>query len=297
MLRKRFIDPQGLERIAKMELVARHTVEGFLAGRHRSPHHGTSVEYSDHRPYSVGDELRMLDWKLLARTDKYYVKLFEDQTNLRCTVMLDVSRSMGFSAGKRMTKLEYGCYLTAAVAYLLLHQGDAVGLALVDNKLQRYLPARATASHFRTILELLEEGRASEPSRMAGVMHELAGRVKRRGLVILVSDLLDDPAEILGAIDHFRYRKHEVIVFHVMDPHELEFPYDGPTRFKDIEGSGIVVTNAAAIRGRYMERLRGFMETLKTGCLQRDVSYEVASTGVPWSEMLTGYLAKRSRMG
>ena len=296
MAKKRFIDPPALDRVSRMELVARTAVEGFLAGRHPSPYHGSSVEYADHRPYTMGDAIRSLDWKLLAKTDKYYVKLFQDQTNLRCTILLDISRSMSFSAQNRLTKLEYGSFLAAALAYLMLHQNDAVGLALFDDQLRHYLPARSTASHFRLMLDLLEAASSRHASRMGPVMHELAGRLKRRGLIIIISDLLDDTDALFNALGHFRYRQHEVIVFHVMDPHELEFPYDRVTRFRDIEGSSMIVANPANIRRRYRERLTDFMETVRAGCLERNISYELASTGSPWDTMLSAYLAGRGRL-
>ena len=297
MSKKRFIDPRGLDRVSRMELVARHVVEGFLSGRHPSPYYGSSVEYADHRPYTMGDEIRSLDWKLLAKTDKYYVKLFEDQTNLRCTILLDISRSMTFAAEGRMTKLEYGSFLAVALGYLMLRQNDAVGLALFDNELRHYLPARSTASHFRLMVDLLHTVSPRHESCMAPVMNELAGRLKRRGLIIIISDLLDDADALMSALSHFRYRKHEVIVFHVMDPHELSFPYQKVMRFRDIEGSSMVVTNPVSVRRRYIERLRAFLHAVKAGCLERDVSYEFAATGAPYDTTLSAYLSKRSRMG
>ena len=296
MSKKRFVDPEGLDRVSRMELVARHVVEGFLAGRHPSPYHGSSVEYADHRPYTMGDEIRSLDWKLLAKTDKYYVKLFQDQTNLRCTILLDISRSMTFAAEERLSKLEYGSFLAVALGYLMLRQNDAVGLALFDNELRHYLPARSTASHFRLMIDLLETTGSRHESRMGPVMHELAGRLKRRGLVIIISDLLDDVDVLLDALSHFRFRKHEVIVFHVMDPHELAFPYEKVMRFRDIEGTSMVVTNPAHVRRKYLQRLHSFLDSVKAGCLERNVSYELAATDAPWDMTLSAYLGKRSRM-
>jgi uncharacterized protein (DUF58 family) len=296
MAKKRYIDPKGLEMVARMELIARQAVEGFLSGRHPSPYHGSSVEYADHRPYTISDPIRMLDWKLLAKTDKYYVKLFEDQTNLRCTILLDISRSMNFAADGRMTKLDYGSFLTAALGYLMLRQNDAVGLAIFDNQLRHYLPSRCTASHFRYMVDLLESVRPHEDSRIGIVMHELAGRLKRRGLVIIISDLLDDTEALFKALGHFRYQKHEVIVFHVMDPHELNFPYNRLTRFKDIEGAGTVVTNPENVRRHYLQRLGDFLNEVRAGCLERNVSYELLSTDTAWDLALSAYLGKRSRM-
>src|SRR6266849_8115727 len=179
----RFLDPEGLARVGNMELVARQVVEGFLTGRHRSPYHGFSVEYLDHRAYSPGDEIRSIDWKILARTNKYFVKLFQDETNLRAYILLDCSKSMAFKSGP-MSKLEYGSYLAAALTYLMLHQNDAVGLALFDHEIRRYLPPRARPTQFRRVLELLDNNPADNDTNIGAILHQMAERIKRRGLVI-----------------------------------------------------------------------------------------------------------------
>ncbi|MEX0654775.1 MAG: DUF58 domain-containing protein [Phycisphaeraceae bacterium] len=296
----RKIEPKRLMAVSRMELVARQAVEGVLAGRHPSPFHGSSVEYADHRPYTIGDEIRSLDWKLLAKTDKHYVKLFEDQTNLRCNILLDTSRSMSFrgTAGdaQRLSKCDYAAHLAAALGYLMLRQNDAVGLAMFDHQLRHFLPPRSTATHFRHMLERLETTPPHEQSNMGPVMHALAGRLKRRGLVLLLSDLLDDTDAMLHALGHLRHRGHEVIVFHIMDPDELSFPYDRLTRFKDIEGQGTVVANPANVRKQYMERLDAFLNKVKRGCHERDADYVLASTDMPWDRMLNAYLGKRHRI-
>jgi len=291
----RTLDLQRLSTLSRMELVARQTVEGFLAGKHPSPFHGSSVEYADHRPYAPGDELKSLDWKLLAKTDKYYVKLFEAQTNLRATLVLDTSRSMAFAGRERMAKLDYAAHLAAALGYLLLRQNDAVGLALVDQTLRHYLPARSTPSHFRRMVAWLEEKPPDHPSRMAPVLHELAGRIGRRGLVILFSDLLDDTGALFRALDHFRHRKHEVLVFHVLDPDELSFPYERLTRFEDMEGAGQVVAHPQRVRRTYLEQLEAFLETVRLGCLERGVGYQRVRTDTPWDEAISRFLEQRAR--
>lgn len=296
---ERSIPPHRLMGIARLDLIARHTVEGVLAGKHPSPFYGSSVEYADHRPYTIGDEIRSLDWKLLAKTDKPYVKLFEDQTNLRCTILLDTSRSMRFRGGEeaaRLTKFDYAATLAAALAYLMLRQNDAVGLALFDHKLRDYIPPRSTAAHFRHLLERLEASPIHEHSRMAPVMHALAGRIKRRGMILLLSDLLDDPDAMLHAIGHFRHRGHEVIVFHILDPAELAFPYDRLTRFRDLEGHGMIIADPAVIRKGYRQRLDAFLSKVKRGCHERRADYVQALTDTPWDVMLNAYLAKRNRL-
>ena len=307
----RRIDPTALNRVSRMELVARDAVEGFLAGRHPSPFHGSSVEYADHRPYGLGDEIRSLDWKLLAKTDKLYVKLYEEQTNLRCTLLLDASKSMGFGgapaanpgpsgdnehASARLSKIDYAAHLAAALAYLMLRQNDAVGLGVYEQRLRHYLPARSTAAHFRRMVDTLEGVEPGGASDAGPAMHELASRLQRRGMVIVISDLLDNTEALMDALAHFRYRKHEVIVFHVMDVDELAFPYQRLTRFRDMEGTAAVVANPAGVRKRYLERLDKFLTSIKAGCLERGVGYELARTDAPWDRMLGAYLARRSRL-
>src|SRR5262245_61736545 len=292
----RYFDPEGLARVGNMEMVARQVVEGFLTGRHRSPYHGFSVEYLDHRAYSPGDEIRTLDWKILARTDKYYVKLFQDETNLRAHILLDCSRSMAFQSGK-LSKYDYGSHLAAALAYLMLHQNDAVGLVLFDSEVRQYLPPKARATQFRRILDALEDPPSKADTDVGAVLHDIAERIKRRGLVIVISDLIDNEAKIANGLQHFRHNQHEVIVFHVMDDAELTFPYDRLTRFKDMEGVGRVVANPKSLRNRYLARINAFLDGLKAACYERDVSYNLANTQEPYDLFLASYLEKRARLG
>jgi uncharacterized protein (DUF58 family) len=292
----RFLDPVGLARVGNLELIARQVVEGFLTGRHRSPYHGFSAEYLDHRAYTPGDEIRSLDWRMLARSDKYYVKLFEDETNLRAYILVDCSRSMAFKSGE-IDKFSYACYLASALTYLMLRQNDAVGMALFDNDLRQYLPPRARPTQFRRVLELLDSAQPANETNVAKMLHQLAERIKRRGLVILISDLLDDEKKIAEGLAHFRHNKHEVIVFHVMDDAELTFPYERLTRFKDMEGAGRVVTNPKSLRGRYLARVQAFTEQLRMDCFERKVSYNLANTKEPYDQFLAAYLDKRARLG
>ena len=292
----RFLDPAGLARVGNMELVARHVVEGFLTGRHRSPYHGFSVEYLDHRAYAPGDEIRTLDWKVLARTNKYYVKLFEDETNLRAYILLDCSRSMAFKSGE-LSKFEYASYLAASLTYLLLRQNDAVGLVLFDEAIRQYLPPRAHPSQFRRILDLLEATTPVGETNVGVTLHEVAERVRRRGLVIVISDLIDDAGTIASGLQHFRHNQHEVIVFQVMDEAELTFPYERLTHFRDIEGSGRVVVNPRSLRKRYLARLEAYTEQIKAHCFERKIGYTLANTKEPYDVFLAAYLDKRSRLG
>ena len=292
----RYFDPEGLARITNMELVARQVVEGFLSGRHRSPYHGFSVEYLDHRPYTPGDQLRELDWKILARTDKYFVKLFEDETNLRAHILLDCSRSMGFKSGQ-LSKLEYGCYLAAALSHLMIRQNDAVGLVLFDQTIRSFLPPRARPTQFRRVLDELEHVAPGGETDVGVILHEVADRIRRRGLVILISDLIDDESKIANGLQHFRHNNHEVIVFHILDNAEMTFPFDRLTRFKDMEGAGEVVANPNVLRSRYLARLEMFTERLKADCFERQISYALVNTRQPYDMLLAEYLEKRSRLG
>jgi uncharacterized protein (DUF58 family) len=291
-----FLDPEALARIGSMELVAREVVEGFVSGRHRSPYHGFSVEYADHRSYTPGDELRTLDWKLLARTDRYYVKLFEEETNLRGMIVLDCSRSMTFKSGS-LDKLGYGSYLAAALSYLMIRQNDSVGLVMFDNAIRRFIPPRSTPRHFRRIVDQLSDPVPGSDTNVGSILHELAERIRRRGLIILISDLIDNVDEIVQGLQHFRHRHHEVIVFHVMDEAELTFPYDRMTRFKDMEGVARVVTNPNTLRADYLARIHAFTERLRGECFERSISYNLACTKQPYADFLAAFLDKRSRMG
>lgn len=293
---QRYFDPEGLARVGHMELVARQVVEGFLTGRHRSPYHGFSVEYLDHRAYTPGDDLRAIDWKILARTDKYHVKLFEDETNLRAHILLDCSKSMAFQSGE-VSKLAYGSYLAAALTYLMLHQNDAVGLVLFDSTVRQMLPPKARPTQFRRVLELLDHSYSKEDTDVGAVLHDIAERIHRRGLVIVISDLIDDEEKIANGLQHFRHNNHEVVVLHVMDDAELTFPYERLTRFKDMEGAGRLTANPKSLRNRYLARITTFLDNLKAICFERKISYNLANTKEPYDRFLAAYLEKRARMG
>jgi uncharacterized protein (DUF58 family) len=279
-----------------MELVAKQVVEGFLTGRHRSPYHGFSVEYLDRRAYVPGDDLRGLDWKMVARSDKYYVKLFEDETNLRAYILLDCSQSMGF-ASNGISKLAYGSYLAAALSYLLIRQNDAVGLLQFDTGVRKYIPPKAHPSQFRRVLDQLDRTEAGGETDVGAVLHEAAERTKRRGLIIVISDLIDNEDNIASGLQHFRHNNHEVLVFHIMDDAELNFPYDRLTRFKDMEGTGRVVANPKRLRRRYLARIKEFTERIKNDCFERKISYNLVNTSEPYDRFLAAYLDKRARLG
>jgi len=289
-------DPGSLALVARMELVARTAVEGLLSGRHPSPYFGSSVEYADHRPYTPSDELRMLDWKLLAKTDKHYVKLYEEETNTRITVILDTSRSMDFGSEGHPTKLDYGRCLAAALCHLAIKQNDAAGLGTFDSGIRAWVPPRSAGRHFRHILAELARAAPGSDTAVGDSLRQLAGRLPKRGIVILISDLLDTPASVATGLSLLASLRHDLIVFHLVDPAERSFPWDKVTRFRDMEGEGRIVTNPRQVRAAYLERFDAFLATIRAACLERSVSYELATTDQPYAAMLSRYLGRRSRL-
>ena len=279
-MQARFLDPAGLARVGNMELVAKHVVEGFLTGRHRSPYHGFSVEFLDHRAYTPGDDLRGLDWKIVARTNKYYVKLFEDETNLRAYILLDCSRSMAFKTGD-MDKLSYGGHLAAALAYLLLRQNDSVGLVTFDSAVRDFIPPKAHPSQFRRILNSLEGIQPGGETDVGAVLHDVAERIQRRCLVIVISDLLDEESRLSNGLQHFRHNRHEVLALHVMDPAELELPYEQPMRFEGLEGEPHVEVDPGGLRRRYREAIDAFVASCRRRVVAAGARYLLARTDIP----------------
>ena len=294
---RRFLDPGVIARIAHLDVRARLVVEGFIAGMHKSPFHGFSVEFAEHRPYMPGDPLKNLDWKVWARSDRLLVKQFTEETNLRCHLLLDLSGSMGFRSPRAsLTKLAYAQSLAAALTYLMLHQQDAVGALLFAEKPVSYIPARGVRSHLDVVLRTLASAEASGKTRLGPALHELAERIKRRGLVILLSDLMDKPAEVLSGLQHFRHRHHEVIVFHVLDPDEIEFPYTDTATFVDLESGERLTTEPWEIAKRYRERLAAWTDFYKRNCRERLIDYVPLDTRTPFDRALLAYLEKRTRL-
>ena len=276
-------------------MVARTAVEGLLSGIHPSPFFGSSVEYADHRPYTPSDELRSLDWKLVAKTDRYFVKLFEDRTNTRVTVVLDTSRSMGFGS-TGTTKLDFGRGLAAALLHLALKQNDAAGLVTFDDAVRSYVPPRSIANHFRHLLAALASAAPGGDTGVRGVLAEVAGRLPRRGIVVLVSDMLDDPAGIASGLSLLRHRRHDLVVFHVVDPAERSFPWERSARFRDMEGEGRLVANPRLVRAAYQERFEAFLNSVRAACLERSIGYELVVTDQPYEDLLAAYLSRRARL-
>ena len=292
----RFLRPEVAARLDNLSLRARLVVEGFIAGHHRSPYHGYSVEFAEHRAYGSGDEIRHIDWKLFGKTDRYYIKRFEEETNLKCYLLLDQSKSMIF-ASVSTTKLDYAQTLAAALAYLMLKQQDAVGLALFDSELRNYLPPRGKPSHMKALMAAMSAIVPGPETRMSPMLHQLAEGIRKRGLIVLISDLLDDPDEVMMGLKHFRHRKHEVIVFHVLDPQELEFSYSSRTRFNDLETGDSITTEPWHIQEIYQQAVNKFVAGYRTLCRQHNIDYVLLRTDQPMDRALSEYLLKRRYAG
>ncbi|MCC5934056.1 MAG: DUF58 domain-containing protein [Candidatus Cyclonatronum sp.] len=303
------LTPQLLSQISPFELRARQIVEGFLTGLHKSPYYGFSVEFAEHRPYNRGDEIRHIDWKVFGKSERYFIKQYEEETNLRCHVVLDVSSSMLFRYHGQWTKLGYGAHLAASLFYMMHKQRDACGLVTFDQDLGEMLPAKASASHLRFLLTRLEEFTKREPSAglnrrtaSAEVLHEIAERLHRRSLVIIISDLFENMEgheQLLNALKHLRHRKHEVVLFHMLEKRserDLDFP-DGRYLFQDLETGDEMDLTPSEIRSAYKEEIDKYAYSFKMACSEAHIDYEEVDTGASFDLALLAYLNKRKRLG
>ena len=290
------LTPDIISRLNNLSLKARFVVEGFIVGLHKSPYHGFSVEFSEHRAYGAGDEIRHVDWKLWGKTDRFFIKQFEEETNLKSYLLVDQSLSMTYKS-KNMTKLEYAQILAASLGYLMLKQQDAVGLTLFDDRIRVNIPARSKRSHLNIILSQMQNIIAGPETTIAPVLHKTAEAIKKRGLIILISDLFDDPDKVLSGLQHFRYKGHEVIVFHVLDPQELTLDFTQRTRFRDMESGEEIVTDPWHIQSDYQKSMEQFCDYIKSNCRQKNIDYVQLSTDLPLDMALSEYLIKRRRIG
>lgn len=288
------LDPAAIAKAESLGLNARFIVEGYMAGEHRSPYRGFAVEFSQHREYTPGDDTRHLDWKVLARTDRYYIKQYEQETNYVAHILLDGSESMKYGSGK-LTKLQYGKMMAACLAYLILHQRDAVALGLFDHTLKDYTPRSDNKASIHNLMTRLAAFEPKEQTNIAGVLHDMARQLRRKGIVIIISDFFDDEAAVLDGIQHLRFGGNEVIVFHTMDPDELEFPFMGLVEFEGLEQVPKILTRPAEIRKSYLREVDAFRERLRNGCEKNNCHYVLVNTGHKMHEVLSGYLAFRAR--
>jgi len=290
-----FLDPAVVARLGSLELKARTIVEGFLSGLHRSPFKGFSVEFAEYRQYIPGDDLSTIDWRVYARSDRYYIKKFEEETNLDCHLMLDVSGSMGYGSHHGMSKFEYGACLAASLGYLMSRQRDAVGLTAFDEQIVSTLPASARPGHIRSILIALDRMTTAHKTDVSKPLHRLADSLTKRGLVVLISDLLDDPDQVIRGLKHFRFRGSDVIVFHVLDPDEISFPFDRATRFEDLETSEEIMAVPGAVRAHYLKEMGALIERYRRALGGVGIDYELITTDRPLELALLSYLSTRSR--
>ncbi len=294
---RQYLLPEVVSRLKNLDLIARFIVEGFLVGLHKSPFHGFSVEFSEHRQYMPGDNIRDIDWKVYGRTDRYYIKQYEEETNLKANILVDISGSMGYSS-HGITKLEYAVYLAAALSYLLLKQRDAVGLALFSDKIHRYLPPKSTSSYIKFLLSELSKAEPQQNKTVVSqTLHTMAEKIRRPGLVILLTEFLyEDADKILEGLRHFRYYQHDVIVFNILDPNDRFFNFSDEATFVDMETNEELKTQPFLIRENYRQMVDSFYETLKSECYNMQVDFQNVLTTDQFDQPLMRYLLKRKRL-
>jgi uncharacterized protein (DUF58 family) len=319
---RKYLKPSVISKLSNIELKARLVVEGFIAGMHKSPYHGFSVEFAEHRQYMPGDDIKYLDWKVLGRTDRYYIKQYEEETNLKSYLIVDASKSMSFKSsgtglnalssfkklfGKKdpkaetgktsdITKLEYATYLAASLAVLMFFQKDAAGLVVYDEDIQTLIPPKATSQNLKLILTHLADIQSSGKTNTAAALNSVAERIKRRGLVMIFSDLFDDQDAVINSLKHFRYNKNEVIMFQVLDPMEMSFALDSPTVFKDLETSKEMLSQPLSVVNSYKEAVQEFLDKYKFACRSNNIDYVLLSTDSPFDISLMEYLNKRRKL-
>jgi uncharacterized protein (DUF58 family) len=291
----RFLDPAVIARLGTLELRARTIVEGFLSGLHRSPFKGFSVEFAEYRQYLPGDDLSSIDWKVYARSDRYYVKKFEEETNVDCYLLLDISRSMGYGRRDGITKLEYGQMLAASLAYLMNRQRDAVALTTFDDSIVTMLPPGARPGHMRSLLVTLDRATLGTKTDVSKPLHVLADAIAKRGMVVLISDLLDDPERVVDGLRHFRFKGTDVVVFHVMDPDELTFPFERASKFRDMEAGDEIMAVPSLVRASYIEELERVLDFYRRELGSTGIDYRLVNTSEPLEFALMSYLSNRSR--
>ena len=290
----RFLDPKVLASISNLELRARTVVEGFVSGLHKSPHRGFSMEFTDYRHYNPGDDIRHVDWKIYARSGEYFIKQYQDETNVRCHILLDCSASMGYGSDTP-TKLEYGRTLASALSYFMFKQKDAVGLTTFDDNILEYLPARYRRGHLMQILRVLANVKPGDGTHLARPISDLAFGLNRKSMAIVISDLLDDEAAIVDGLQHLRFKGNDVIVFHIMDNAELTFPFERISDFEDSESHEIVAVAPQSVKEAYLEELEKFCDFYRQKCRANGIDYCLLNTAKPLDVALASYLSKRGR--
>lgn len=292
-----FLSPTDLQKISNLQVVARTVVEGFCSGLHHSPHKGFSVEFKQHRQYTAGDEIRHLDWRVFGRSDRFYIREYEEETNLRATLLLDLSGSMSYGSNG-ITKYEYATRLATCLAYLMLQQQDAVGLVTFDSKIRNYIPPRSRVSHLQVLLTELQKAQPGGETELGRVFHDLVPRLHRRGLLIIISDCFGDVPPLLKALAQFRHAHHEILIFQIFDPDELDFPFRGWTRFESLEAADLHhLVDPSILRSSYLANLERFRSELLKGCRRHRIDLVPFTTNRPYADALAAYLTHRQRCG
>jgi len=292
--KRKYLDPSVLQRISSLELAAREVVEGLRVGQHKSRLQGLSTEFAQHRQYVPGDPARLIDWRIYGKTERYYVKLYEAETNFTANLLLDASRSMHYGSGS-VSKLEYAKYMAASLAYLIVEQGDSVGLGVFDDELRDYVEPKGSRTIVRDIADQLENVHPEPRTNIAALLSEFAQRIKRRGFVMLFSDLFDNVEDFIKGLNHLRFKGHNVVVFHLLDPFELEFPFGGNCKFVGLELDGVISTQPKRIRAAYMDEVKKFLRQIKTACEGNQIDYVLVDTSRPIEVVLSNYLISTTR--
>jgi len=290
------LQPEMVAMLNSISMKAKLVVEGYIIGQHRSPYHGFSVEFSEHRSYEPGDEVKHIDWKLYGKTNRLYVKRYEEETNLRAHLILDTSKSMSYTSNK-VSKLDYGSYLLAALSYLMISQQDAAGVVLFDEKIRAFIPPKSTPSHLNTLLNVLDAPKPGNDTKIESVLHQMAERINKRGLVIIISDLLDEPKNVFKGLKHFRHRKQEVILFHILDRNELEFEFENRTKFVDMESGEEITTDPWHIKNDYKNLILDVQKYYRRNCRLNKIDYVPLYTDDSLEKGLSEYFNKRQRLG
>jgi uncharacterized protein (DUF58 family) len=290
------VDPRRAAAVEDLQLVARWVVEGFLHGLHRSPYVGFSVDFSSHREYAPGDDLRYVDWKVYGKSDRFYLKQFEVETNLILYLVLDASESMQYQGPNApMSKFAYAQCAAAALAFLVLHQRDAVGLAMFDQEIRQLIRPSSSPTQFKHLLHVMEETTAARKTSTGPIFHDLAERLGRRGIVVIISDLFDDVDSMLAGLKHLRHRKHDVIILHVLDPAEIDFPFQQVTMFKGLEALGEVITEPRSLQAAYQREVQAFLKHVRAGSRAHQIDYVMIRTDQPLDTVLTAFLSSRKK--
>jgi uncharacterized protein (DUF58 family) len=290
------LDPQTIARLQGLELRARRIVEGYVAGLHRSPYRGFSNEFAEHREYAPGDDLRYVDWKVYGKSDRFYLKQFEEETNLICYLLIDISESMNYQGPTApMSKLAYAQSAAAALAFLVMHQRDAAGLVTFDQEVRQLIRPSSNPTQLKQLLRIMEQTTAAHKTRTGPIFHDLAERLGRRGIVLILSDLFDDVDSMLAGLKHLRHRRHDVIILHILDPAELDFPFQQVTMFKGLEALGEVVTEPRSLQAAYQKEIGTFIKRVRAGCRGQQIDYLTIRTDQPLDSVLAAFLSARKK--